>query len=60
MILLTEMSLIKALMVFKWYWIVGIDENFAGTFLIVLNLGYILVSQTIRFVFSNVNQNNTA
>ena len=49
-LLLTEMSVIKALMVLKWSWIVGVDEQFAGTFLVLLNGGYILVSQSARFV----------
>ena len=50
-VLLTEMSVIKALLVFKWSWIVGVDEQFASRFFILLNLGYILISQTARFVF---------
>ena len=48
LLLLTEMSVIKAFLTFKWSWIVGVDEQFAGTFLIFLNLGYILISQTAR------------
>ena len=50
-LLLTEMSVIKALLVFKWSWMVGVNEQFAGRFFISLNLGYILISQTARFVF---------
>ena len=34
LLLLTEMSVIKALLLFKWSWIVGIDEQFAGCFFI--------------------------
>ena len=49
-LLLTEMCVIKALLAFKWSWIVGVDEQFAGTFLILLNCGYILISQFARFV----------
>ena len=49
-LLLTEMCVIKALLAFKWSWIVGVDEQFAGTFLILLNSGYILISQSARFV----------
>ena len=48
LLLITEMSVIKALLIFKWYWIVGVDEQFAGTFLILLNLGYTFLSQTAR------------
>ena len=49
-LLLTEMSVIKALMIFKWVWIVAIEENFTGKFLIVFNLGFAITSQTARFV----------
>ena len=49
-LILAETSAIKTLMVFKWSWIVEVDEQFAGTFLMVFNLGYHLVSQTARFV----------
>ena len=49
-LLLTEMCVIKALLTFKWSWIVGVDEQFAGTFLILMNCGYILVSQSARLV----------
>ena len=61
-LLLTEMSVIKTLLVFKWSWIVGVDEQFASRFSILLNLGYILISQTARFVFKRHRQgdwNNT-
>ena len=47
---LAEISVIKALLIFKFSWIVGIDENFAGRFLIKFNLGYSLISQTARLV----------
>ena len=49
-LILTEISVIKALLIFKWSWIVGIDEQFAGTFSILLNVGYVLFSQSARFV----------
>ena len=47
---LAEISVIKALLIFKFSWIVSIDENFAGRFLLKFNLGYSLISQTARFV----------
>ena len=47
---LAEISVIKALLIFKFSWIVGIDENFAGRFLLKFNLGYSLISQTTRLV----------
>ena len=47
---LAEISVIKALLIFKFSWIVGIDENFTGRFLLKFNLGYSLISQTARLV----------
>jgi hypothetical protein len=47
---LAEISVIKALLIYKFSWIVGIDENFAGRFLLNFNLGYSLISQTARLV----------
>ena len=50
LLVLAEISVMKALLIHKFSWIVGIDENFAGTFLLKFNLGYCLISQTARFV----------
>ena len=49
-LVLAEISVMKALLIHKFSWIVGIDENFAGRFLLEFNLGYSLISQTARFV----------
>ena len=49
-LVLVEISVIKAFLIYKFSWIVGVDENFAGNFLLKFNLGYILISQTTRFV----------
>ena len=49
-LLLTEMSVIKALMIFKWSWIVAIEEKFTGKFLIGFNLGFVITSQIARSV----------
>jgi hypothetical protein len=49
-LVLAEISVMKALLVYKFSWIVGIDENFAGRFFLQFNLGYILISQSSRFV----------
>ena len=50
LLLLTEISVVKALLNYKMTWILGINENFAGRFLLRFNLGYTLISQTGRFV----------
>ena len=50
LLVLTEISVVKALSICKFSWIVGIDENFAGRFLLTFSLGYCFVSQTARFV----------
>ena len=50
LLVLAEISVMKALLIHKFSWIVGIDEDFAGKFLLKFNLGYCLISQTARFV----------
>ena len=50
-LVLAEISVIKVLLVYKFSWIVGIDESFAGKFLLKFNIGYILISQSARFVY---------
>ena len=49
-LVLAEISVIKALLVHKFSWIVGVNEDFAGRFLLKFNLGYTLISQSARFV----------
>ena len=49
LLLLTEISVEKALLNYRLTWVLGINENFAGRFLLRFNLGYILISQTGRF-----------
>ena len=48
-LVLAEISVMKALLIYKFSWIVGIDENFAGTFLLKFNLGYSVIFHTARF-----------
>jgi hypothetical protein len=50
LLVLAEISVMKALLIHKFSWIMGIDENFAGKFLLKFNLGYSLISQSGRFV----------
>ena len=50
LLLMAEISIIKALLSNKFSWVTGIDENFAGRFLLRFNVGYLLISQTGRFV----------
>ena len=50
LLVLAEISVIKALLIYKFSLIVGLDENFAGRLLFKFNLGYILISQTARSV----------
>ena len=52
LLVLTEISVIKALLISKFSLIVGIDENFVGSFLLKFNLGFILISHTARFVLT--------
>ena len=46
LLILTEYILIKAFLIFKWTRIV--EENFIGLFLILLNLGCIILCQSAR------------
>ena len=48
LLILTETFLIKAFLIFKWTRIV--EENFIGLFLILLNLGCIILCQSARWV----------
>ena len=50
LLVLAEISVMKALLIYKFSWIVGIDENFAGIFLFQFNLGYSVIFHTARFV----------
>ena len=49
-LVLAEISVMKALLINKFSWTVGINENFVGRFLLKFNIGYSLISQTARFV----------
>ena len=55
LLLLTEVSVIKVLMIFKWSWIVQVDEYFAAILLLLLNLGYTILSQTARLVQKDIH-----
>ena len=46
---LTQMTLVKVLMIFKWPFMTGIDDNFVGEFLILVNVGFLSLSQLARF-----------
>ena len=45
---LTQMTLVKVLMIFKWSFMTGIDDNFVGEFLILVNVGFLSLSQLSR------------
>ena len=42
------MTLVKVLMIFKWSFMTGIDDNFVGGFLILVNVGFLSLSQLAR------------
>ena len=46
---LTQMTLVKVLMIFKWSFMTGIDDNFVGEFLILVNVGFLSLSQLARY-----------
>ena len=45
---LTQMTLVKVLVIFKWSFMTGIDDNFVGQFLIIVNVGFLSLSQLAR------------
>ena len=50
LLVLAEISIVKALLINRFSLVMGVDENFAGRFLLRFNLGYLLISQTGRYV----------
>ena len=42
---ITEISVLKAIMIFKWSWIAGMNENFFGQILAKENFGFLVLSQ---------------
>ena len=46
---LTQMTLVKVLMIFKWSFMTGVDDNFVGEFLILVNVGFLSLSQLARY-----------
>ena len=54
LLLLAELSVIKALLICKWSWIVEVDELFAGRFLFRLNVGFSFVTNTGRLVCTSI------
>ena len=48
LLIVAEISVVKALMISKFSWVSKIDENFLGKFLFQSNLGYVWISQTSR------------
>ena len=46
---LTQMTLVKVLKIFKWSFMNGIDDIFVGEFLILVNVGFLSLSQLARY-----------
>ena len=46
---LTQMTFVKVLVIFKWSFMTGIDDNFVGEFLILVNVGFLSLSQLARY-----------
>ena len=42
---ITEISVLKAIMIFKWSRIAGMDDNFFGLILAQGNIGFLVLSQ---------------
>ena len=48
-LLLTQMSVVKTLMIFKWPFMAGLDDIFIGTFLFRINFIICILSQWLRY-----------
>ena len=48
-LLLTQMSVVKTLMIFKWPFMAGLDDIFMGTFLFRINFVSCILSQWFRY-----------
>ena len=42
---ITEISVLKAIMIFKWSWIAGMNDIFFGKIVAKANLGFLVLSQ---------------
>ena len=51
---LTQMTLVKILLMFKWSFMAGIDDNFMGKYLQLVNLGFLFVSQFYRYILGSM------
>ena len=51
---LTQMTLVKILLIFKWSFMAGIDDNFMGKYLQLVNLGFLFVSQFYRYILGSM------
>ena len=48
-LLITESSVVKSLMIFKWPFMAGLDDIFIGTFLLRINYTLCILSQWFRY-----------
>ena len=48
-LLMTEWSVVKSLMIFKWPFMAGLDDIFTGTFLLRINFILCILSQLFRY-----------
>ena len=51
---LTEVFLVKALMLYKFSYMAGIDDTFMSRFLLLENLGFLFISQASRFYLGSM------
>ena len=51
---LTEVFIVKALMLYKFSYMAGIDETFMSRFLLMENLGFVFLSQASRFYLGSM------
>ena len=53
---LTEVFLVKALMLYKFSYMAGLNDNFVGNFLLIGNIGFVIMTHTSRLYIGSFQE----
>ena len=53
---LTEVFLVKALMLYKFSYMAGLNDNFVGKFLLIGNIGFVIMTHTSRLYIGSFQE----
>ena len=53
---LTEVFLVKALMLYKFSYMAGLNDNFVGNFLLIENIGFVIMTHTSRLYIGSFQE----